>query len=36
MDDLNADTAITFSMVDEPLFVTFVDPTLWETDEVAA
>ena len=35
MDDYNADTAITFGMVDEPLFITFVDLDRYKYDEEA-
>lgn len=35
MDDFNADTILTFSMLDEPLYLAFVDLTLWD-DEIEA
>jgi hypothetical protein len=32
IDDLNADTILTFSMMDEPLLLIFVKLNLWDTD----
>ena len=36
LDDLNADTILTFNMVEEPLLLAFVDLSLWEKDEKKA
>ena len=36
LDDLNADTILTLSMLDEPLLLAFVDLNLWDSDEEAA
>lgn len=33
LDDLNADTVLTFSMLEEPLLLAFVDLNLWDKDK---
>ena len=33
LDDLNADTILTFSMLEEPLLLAFVDLQLWDKDK---
>lgn len=34
MDDLNADTILTLSMLTEPLYIAFVDLELWDDVEM--
>ena len=36
LDDLNADTILTFNMLEEPLLIAFVDLDLWNKDEKLA